>query len=95
MPVPFRTLQLRFSQPYALLGNDWSASGPSHVARRAGGLVPTHVLTPLSRIWRPLSAPLSLFEPSLRDLCFGLLEPDRVPEDRLGPGPVQRPASCS
>jgi hypothetical protein len=94
MPEPFNSMQLRFDQPYALLGNDWSASGPSHAGRRAGGLVPTHLLTPLSALWRPLSVPLSLFEPSLRDLCPGLIEPDRVPEDRLGPGPLQRPASC-
>jgi hypothetical protein len=94
MPVPFSGMQLRFDQPYALLGNDWSASGPSHTGRRSGGLVPTHLLTSVSALWRPLSAPLSLFEPSLRDLCPGLVEPDRVPEDRLGPGAVQRPASC-
>lgn len=94
LPDPFRTLQLGFSQPYALLGDDWSASSSRHVARRAGGLVPTHLLTPLARIWQPLSAPLSLFEPSLRELCMGLIEPDRVPEDRLGPGPLQGAATC-
>ncbi|MFO1504450.1 MAG: hypothetical protein U1F39_11660 [Steroidobacteraceae bacterium] len=94
MPAPFRELDLRFDQPYALLGDDWSASGPAHVARRAGGLVPSHLLSPLAAIWRPLSAPLALFEPSLAELCLGLIEPDRVPEDRLGPGPQQRPASC-
>ena len=94
MPQPFSSMRLQFDQPYALLGNDWSASGPPHAARRAGGLVPTHLLTPVSALWRPLSAPLSLFEPSLRELCLGLVEPDRVPEDRLGPGSVQRPASC-
>ena len=94
MPEPFDTLQPRFDQPFALLGDDWSASGPSHAARRAGGLVPTHMLAPVSAIWRPLAAPLALFEPSLRELCFGLIEPDRVPEDRLGPGVAQRPAAC-
>lgn len=94
MPDPFRTLQPRFDQPYALLADDWSAAGPSHVARRAGGLVPTHLLSPLSSLWRPLSAPLSIVEPSLRQLCFGLLEPDRIPEDRLGPGPAQRSPAC-
>jgi hypothetical protein len=95
MPVPFDRLQLQFSQPYALLGDDWSASGPPHVVRRTAGLVPSHLLTPLSAVWRPLSVPLSLFEPSLGDLCFGLIEPDRIPEDRLGPGAAQRPAACN
>lgn len=94
MPAPFNTLQLQFDQPYALLGDDWSASSPAHAGRRAAGLVPTHLLTPLAAIWRPLSAPLSLFEPSLRELCFGIIEPDRVPEDRLGPGARQAVASC-
>jgi hypothetical protein len=94
LPEPFRGLPLRFNQPFAVLGNDWSAAGPAHVARRAGGLVPSHMLAPLSNIWRPLSAPLALFEPSLRDLCFGLIEPDRVPEDRLSPGLAQGRPSC-
>jgi hypothetical protein len=94
LPEPFNRLQLRFDQPYSLLGNDWSAAGPSHVARRAGGLVPSHLLAPVSNLWRPLSAPLALFEPSLSELCFGLIEPDRVPEDRLGPGPRQAVPVC-
>jgi hypothetical protein len=94
LPAPFGSLQLRFDQPYALLGDDWSAAGPPHAGQRAGGLAPTHLLSPLSAIWRPLSAPLSLFEPSLRELCFGIIEPDRVPEDRLGPGSPPRPATC-
>lgn len=94
MQPPFNSLELRFEQPFALLGDDWSASGPSHTARRAGGLVPTQLLAPVSAVWRPLAAPLALFEPSLQDLCFGLIEPDRVPEDRLGPGAAQRPAAC-
>jgi hypothetical protein len=94
MPAPFSSLQLRFDQPYALLGDDWSASGPPHAGRRAGGLVPSHMLAPLATLWRPLAAPLSIFEPSLRELCFGIIEPDRVPEDRLGPGSTQRPATC-
>lgn len=55
MPRPFISLRLRFEQPYALLGDDWSASGPAHARRRAAGLVPTHVLTPLAAIWRPMS----------------------------------------
>jgi hypothetical protein len=95
LPVPFDSLQLSFEQPFALLADDWSAAGPSHVGRRAGGLVPTHLLSPVANLWRPLSVPLALFEPSLAELCFGLIEPDHVPEDRLGPGRAQRPATCS
>lgn len=94
MPAPFASQQLVFEQPFALLGDDWSASGPAHAGRRAAGLVPTHLLAPVAALWRPLSAPLGLFEPSIRELCFGLMEPDRVPEDRLGPGPAQGPVTC-
>lgn len=94
MPAPFNQLRLQFEQPFALLGDDWSAAGPAHVRRRASGLVPTRVLSPLAEAWRPLAAPLSLFEPSIRNLCLGLVEPDRVPEDRLGPGPAQGTPAC-
>lgn len=92
MPDPFNSLSMRMSQPYALLGNDWSAASPEQVARRAGGLVPARRLTAVSSEWRALSAPLAVFEPSLRQLCLGLIEPDRVPEDRLGPGTSQEVA---
>jgi hypothetical protein len=45
-------------------------------------------------MWRPLLAPLALLEPSLGDLCFGLIEPDRIPEDRLGAGRTALPRGC-
>lgn len=94
LPLPFRDLELEFRQPFALLSDAWNASGPSHVAERAGGLVPSHILAGVADLWRGLSAPLGLVEPSLRQFCPGLIEPDRVPEDRLGPGRVQPDASC-
>jgi hypothetical protein len=94
LPAPFRGLQLRFEQPYALLTDAWSAADPHHVARRAGGLVPGHALASMSGLWGGLSAPLSLLEPSLRQLCLGLIEPDRVPEDRLEAGTELVRASC-
>lgn len=94
LPAPFRDLQLEFRQPFALLSDGWNASGPSHVAARAGGLAPSHVLAGVANLWIGLSAPLGLLEPSLRQFCPGLMEPDRVPEDRLGPGRAQPDASC-
>jgi hypothetical protein len=94
LPTPFDNLRLRFDQPYALLGDAWASGSPLQVERRAGGLVPSHALTSLSALWRPFTAALGLLEPSLRQLCLGLIEPDRVPEDRLGPGPRQGPARC-
>jgi hypothetical protein len=94
LPQPFSGLQLRFDQPYALLVDAWNAAGPSHVARRAGALVPGHELSSLSGIWRAAAVPLSLLEPALQQLCLGRIEPDRVPEDRLEPGRAQGDAEC-
>jgi len=93
LPSPFRDLQLGFTQPYALLVDAWNAANPRHVSGRAGGLVPTHALGSLSGLWQGLLAPVSLLEPSLRQLCLGLIEPDRVPDDRLDGGPQAR-VSC-
>jgi hypothetical protein len=86
LPAPFRDLQLRFDQRYALLADAWNAGSPQHVARRAGGLVPGRTLSSMSSIWRGLLAPVSLLEPSLQRLCLGVIEPDRIPEDRLDEG---------
>jgi hypothetical protein len=87
LPPPFRDLQLRFDQRYALLTDAWNAANPQHVAGRAGGLVPAHALASVSGLWRGLLAPVSLLEPSLQQLCLGLIEPDHVPDDRLDAGP--------
>jgi hypothetical protein len=86
LPAPFNELDLQWSVPFALLGDAWHAAGPAHVRQRAGGLAPTHALQGLQTIWRPLRMPAGILEPSLRQLCLGVIEPDRVPEDRLGPG---------
>lgn len=94
LPVPLDTLELRFAQPFALLSDGWNASGPSHVESRVGGLVPAARLRDLSRHWASLSVPLGLVEPSLREFCPGLIEVDRIPEDRLGPGPAQPLPVC-
>lgn len=94
LPAPFDTLDLTLASSFALLGDGWNAAGVAHVAARAGALVPTARLGALRDIWRPLSAPLSLLEPALRQLCLGLIEPDRIPEDRLGPGRTPLPGSC-
>lgn len=94
LPAPFQGLQLRLEQPFALVADAWNAADPSHVARRTGGLVPGHVLSSLNGLWAGLTAPLSLLEPSLRQLCLGLLEPDRIPADRVDPATDQGRASC-
>jgi hypothetical protein len=94
MPEPFSHFELRLESPYALLGDAWHAGSAGHVRDRAAGLVPSSRLAAFSTIWRPLALPLGILEPSLRQLCFGLIEPDRIPEDRLGPGRTSLPGDC-
>lgn len=94
LPEPFGSLELRLQARHALLADAWHAGGVAHVRQRAGGLVPASRLQALNAVWRPLSAPLGILEPSLRRLCFGLIEPDRIPEDRLGSGRTALPDSC-
>lgn len=93
-PQPFDSVEIPLRQPFALMTDAWNAAGTNQVRSRASGLVPTAALTNLQSLWRPLLAPLSLVEPSLAQLCFGLIEPDRIPEDRLGSGRTALPGRC-
>lgn len=94
MPKPFDGLELQLQSGYSLLGDAWHAGGVRHVQERTEGLVPVGALRALGAIWQPLSVPLGVVEPSLRQLCFGLIEADRVPEDRLGPGRTPLAGAC-
>lgn len=94
MPAPFNELELQLSAGYGRLVDAWHAGSVRHVASRAGGLVPTGQLRALNAIWQPLSVPLGVVEPSLGQLCLGMIEPDRIPEDRLGPGRTPLPGGC-
>lgn len=94
MPAPFDGLELDLDASWALLGDAWHAGGVRHVQQRAGGLVPSARLKAVNAIWEPLAVPLQVVEPSLGQLCLGLIEADRVPEDRLGPGRTPLPGGC-
>jgi hypothetical protein len=94
LPQPFSAMPLQLRQPFALLGDAWNAAGTQQVRDRTAGLVPTSMLTGLNSLWQPLLAPLSLLEPSLSRLCLGIIEPDRLPEDRLGAGRTPLPGRC-
>lgn len=93
-PAPFGTLDIELRAPYALLTDAWHAGGPAHVVRRTGGLVPSSSLASLSRAWQPLVAPLRLLEPSIDELCLGIIEAERLPEDRLGAGTTPLARRC-
>ncbi len=94
LPQPFDTMTVQLRQPFALMTDAWNAGNPRHVLGRTTGLVPTSALTSLQSFWQPLLAPLSLIEPSLSQLCLGLIEPDRIPEDRLGAGRTPLAGRC-
>ena len=83
LPEPWSQLSLQLSEPAALMTDTWSAAGPDEVKQRAAAMVPSHLLSQPLRLMTPLVWAASLFEPALRQLCVGLIEPERVPEDRL------------
>lgn len=92
--APFSSIDLTFSEGFTVLADAWQASGPDHVLGRVNGLVPGSRLAALSGLWSALLAPVSLLDPSLRQLCLGLVEPERIPEDRLGPGVTPAVGAC-
>ncbi len=94
LPQPFNTMTVQLRQPFALMTDAWNAGNARHVLNRSSGLVPTSALTGMQSLWQPLIVPLSLIEPSLSQLCLGLIEPDRIPEDRLGAGRSPLPGRC-
>jgi hypothetical protein len=83
-PDPFRELDIAVRQPYAILSDPWNTGSARQVRERTSSLVPTQRLSSLATVWRALAVPVSLIEPSLGKLCLGMIEPDVVPEDRLG-----------
>jgi hypothetical protein len=86
LPDPFAQVPIEFNERYVLLGGDWAASGPAQVAQRAGGLVLSRAAPPLRSVVQWTAQLLSVFEPALRELCLGQVDPERVPVDRLGQG---------
>lgn len=91
LPEPYASLDLELRAPFVLLGDAWNAGSTRHVEQRAGGLVPTGQLAAFAGLWRPLLAPLTLLEPALGQLCLGMIEGDRIPENRLGSGSTPLP----
>lgn len=84
LPDPFDALDLELTEHHALLADAWNSSGPAQVAVRTGGLVPTAAFGSLRALLAPVRAAASVVEPALRQLCLGQIDPERVPDDRLG-----------
>ncbi|MBS0388799.1 MAG: hypothetical protein JSR15_09990 [Proteobacteria bacterium] len=101
LPDPFSQVPIEFNERYALVGNDWASGSPGQVADRAGGLVFSRAVPPVRALVQWSARLLSVFEPALRQLCLGQVDPERVPADRLGVGvdpdaspPTQWSPSC-
>ena len=93
---PFDTMELQFQETSAWLGDAWNSGGPAHVAQRTRGLVPTGFLASQRQWLQPVLWPATFIEPALGRLCLGLVEPDRVPDDRLEPAsaPLAQPGEA-
>jgi hypothetical protein len=85
MPQPLNALNLTFTERTALLTDSWQSGSPGAVAERTGALVPTRLFTEFSgELGSLLRIGLSVFEPSIDELCLGQINPEIVPADRLG-----------
>jgi hypothetical protein len=87
MPAPLHALGIELHENAALLGDAWNASGPAHVRQRVSGLVATSLAAEARSMLRAADAPLVLIEPAVRRLCWGRIDPEAVPADRLEPAP--------
>jgi hypothetical protein len=92
MPEPLNAMNLTLTERTAVLTDSWQAGGPGAVAERTGALVPTRLFTEFNgTLGGLLRSGLSLFEPSIDELCLGQINPEVVPADRLGaPGSAER-----
>jgi len=83
-PEPFASLALRLTERASTLTEAWNAGAPAMVTARVRPIVPSAQLQRLAGPMQVLAAPLRLIEPAFEQLCVGLIEPDLVPEPRLG-----------
>ena len=83
--LPFLPQRFMLSAEVSVLGDAWAAEDSRQVSARVRGLAPLRVLTPVTALLQPLTPPLSLFEPRLREFCPAKVAPDSVPADRLLP----------
>lgn len=88
LPPPLDALGIQLRERASILGDPWSAAGPAHVVRRVSGLVPTSMGAETRALLDPLTATVALIEPAVRRLCWGRIDPEQVPADRLAPAPA-------
>ena len=82
---PFDALGLSITRKTALLADPWGASGPSSVSSKVKGANAAFPYAALKVAAAPLSPFISLLEPNSSPPDVGIVDPDKVPADRLGP----------
>lgn len=82
---PFDALGLSITRKTALLTDPWAASGPSSVSSKIKGSTAAFPYAALKVAAAPLSPFISLLEPNSSPPDVGVVDPDKVPADRLGP----------
>ena len=80
---PAEESALRVAGQMSLMRGDWDAAGAERVWRRAAALSTTGRIAAWRGPLSTLAAPMQLLEPAVGRLCFGRIDPDIVPEDRL------------
>ena len=83
LPEPFAGIPIELHGSYTVLGDDWASAGPGQVARRAGSLVITHAAQSLHGLTAVATGLLAIIEPAFHQFCPGIIDPERVPADRL------------
>ncbi|MES2950578.1 MAG: hypothetical protein V4858_18755 [Pseudomonadota bacterium] len=82
---PFDTLGLSVTRSTTLLADPWGASGPSSVHDKVRGATAAFPYQYLKVAAAPLAPFISLLEPNSSPPDVGVVDPDKVPADRLGP----------
>nr|WP_295775630.1 hypothetical protein [Rhodoferax sp.] len=82
---PFDALGLSITRKTALLADPWAASGPGSVSSKIKGATAAFPYAALKLAAAPLSPFISLLEPNSNPPDVGVVDPDKVPADRLGP----------
>jgi len=75
--------ELILQESMTLMLDDWDASGPEQVRARTGAVSAASRLDDWKTLLEPVAWALSFVEPAFSRLCFGRIDSEIVPADRL------------
>ena len=82
----FHEPRLRLQESLYAMVDPWVSRGAEQVAARTRSLSAVGLVGSATEQLEPVKDAIELFEPAVRGLCPGRLDPDIVPEDRLQGG---------